>query len=202
MTGLQNSLNKTEVMATNTVSPGPDERMTVDEQEFERMVMMHYPRIRRAALLLSNGNAWDADDLAQETLLQAAQGWSKFRAASSAATWLYSILLNQHRRRQRSARRLWRRWLVWFERNPRDESAGRPEPALVDEEWRNGLWGAVALLPDAQREAIVLRYAEGLAYEEIAQVLGCPIGTVKSRLHHALASLHHQLAEPELTKPQ
>jgi RNA polymerase sigma-70 factor (ECF subfamily) len=176
--------------------------MTVDEKDFERMVTIHYPRIRRAALLLSNGNAWDADDLAQETLLHAARGWSRFNAASNAGTWLYSILLNQHRRRHRSARRLWRRWLGWFERNPRDESAGQPEYPLLAEEWRTSLWSAVALLPEAQREAVVLRYAEGLAYDEIAQVLGCPIGTVKSRLHHALAALHKQLAEPEFTRPE
>jgi RNA polymerase sigma-70 factor (ECF subfamily) len=176
--------------------------MTVDEQDFERMVTTHYPRIRRAALLLSNGNAWDADDLAQETLLQAALGWSRFRAGSSAATWLYSILLNLHRRRQRSGRRLWRRWLGWFERNRRDESTGRPEIRLAAEESRTSLWSAVALLPGPQREVVVLRYAEGLAYNEIAQVLGCPIGTVKSRLHHALQFLHSQLVEPELTNPE
>ena len=166
------------------------------------MVTIHYPRIRRAALLLSNGNAWDADDLAQETLLQAALGWSRFHATSSTATWLYSILLNQHRQRQRLARRLWRRWLSWFERNPRDQSAVRPESHLVTEEWRTSLWSAVALLPEPQREAVVLRYAEGMAYHEIAQLLGCPIGTVKSRLHHALESLHRELAEPELAKPE
>lgn len=166
------------------------------------MVTMHYPRIRRAALLLSNGNAWDADDLAQETLLHAARGWSRFNAASKVQTWLYSILLNQHQRRHRSNRRLWRRWLRWFERKAQNESADRPESALVAEEWRNSLWSAVALLPEAQREAVVLRFAEGFAYDEIAEVLGCPIGTVKSRLHHALAALHRQLAEPEFTRPE
>lgn len=167
----------------------------VDEQDFERMVTLHYPRIRRAALLLSNGNAWNADDLAQETLLQAAQGWSRFNGGSREETWLYSILLNQHRRRQRSGRRLWRRWLGWLERNPRDQSAGAPETGLVAAEWQTSLWAAVALLPDTQRETVVLRYAEGLTYEEIAQVLQCPLGTVKSRLHHALAALQKDLTE-------
>ena len=175
--------------------------MAVDEQDFEHMVTLHYPRIRRAALLLSNGNAWDADDLAQETLLQAARGRRRFDGASQAGTWLYAILLNQHRRRQRTARRLWRRWLSWFERNPRDEAAAAPEGRLAAEEWGTSLWGAVARLPEPQRDAVFLRYAEGLAYEEIAQVLKCPIGTVKSRLHHALQALQHDLAERELTNP-
>lgn len=159
------------------------------------MVTLHYPRIRRAALLLSNGNSWDAEDLAQETLLQAARGWSRFNGASRAETWLYSILLNQHRRRLRSGSRLWRRWMSWLERNPRDEMAGAPELGLIAEEWQTSLWRAVALLPEPQREAVVLRYAEDLSYEEIALVLKCPVGTVKSRLHHALGTLQKGLAQ-------
>lgn len=182
--------------------PDPDDRMTVDEQDFERMVTLHYPRIRRAALLLSNGNDWDADDLAQETLLAAARGWTRFKGASEAGTWLYSILLNQHRRRGRTGHRLWRRWLSWFERNPRDGSECAPENRLVAEEWRASLWSAVALLPEAQREAVVLRYAEGLSYEDIARVLKCPVGTVKSRLHNALETLHKDLAGRELAHPK
>lgn len=174
----------------------------MDEQDFERLATLHYPRIRRAALLLSDGDAWEADDLAQETLLQAARGWSRFNGDSREGTWLYSILLNQHRRRRRSANRSWRRWLGWLERNPREESAGEPGGRLIASEWRASLWDAVATLPDAQREAVVLRYAEGLAYEEIARVLGCPIGTVKSRLHHALGALRKGLAGQELTKPR
>ena len=159
------------------------------------MVTVQYPRIRRAALLLSNGNAWEADDLAQETLLHAAQGWSRFKGASCEGTWLYSILVNQHRQRQRTGRRSWRRWLSWFERNPRNVSSAAPEAPLVAAEWQSSLWAAVALLPDSQREAIVLRYAEGLTYEEIARVLNCPMGTVKSRLHYALGTLQKDLVE-------
>ena len=173
----------------------------MDEQDFERMIACHYPRIRRAALLLSNGNDWDADDLAQETLLQAAQSWPRFCGLSEAGTWLYSILLNQHRRRLRAAKRLWRRWLVWFDRRPSDDSAGAPGHTLEAEEWRASLWIAVAKLPDPQKQALLLRYSEELSYEQIASVLRCPIGTVKSRLHQGLAALHRQLADHELTKP-
>jgi len=173
----------------------------VDEQDFERLVTLYYPRIRRAALLLSGGNEWEADDLAHETLLQAARGWSRFSGRSQEMTWLYSILLNQHRRGRRSARRLWRRWLGWLERKPGDESSGVPEHKLIAEEWNTSLWNAVSLLPEAQRESVVLRFAEGLSYEDIGQVLGCPVGTVKSRLHHALATLHQTLSAHELPFP-
>jgi RNA polymerase sigma-70 factor (ECF subfamily) len=171
----------------------------VEEQDFERMVRMYYPRIRRAALLLSNGNPWDADDLAQETVLQAAGGWSRFKGDSQAGTWLYAILVRQHRRRRRNEGRVWRRWLKWFERTPASSLPALPDQRLLGEERRDNVWSAVASLSEAQREAVVLRYAEGLTYEEIAQATSCPIGTVKSRLHQALAALQKMLAQCELT---
>ena len=157
----------------------------MNEKEFELIVRQHYPRIRRTALLLCDGDPWNADDLAQETLLQAARGLSRFNGASRPETWLYSILLKHYRRQRRTRTRLWRRWLRWFERNPRDQSEGAAETRIVAEEWKGKLWGVVARLPEPQREAVILRYAEELSYEEISQVCGCPIGTVKSRLHHA-----------------
>jgi RNA polymerase sigma-70 factor (ECF subfamily) len=173
----------------------------VDEQDFERMVALHYPRIRRAALLLSEGNEWDADDLAHETLLQAARGRTRFAGKSQELTWLYSILLNQQRKRKRSIGRLWRRWLGWMERKSVDNLSGAAEARLLAEEWNTSLWKAVACLPEPQRNAVVLRFAEGLSYEEIGRVLDCPVGTVKSRLHHALGTLQQNLSEHELPSP-
>ena len=162
----------------------------VDEGHFDDLIE-HYPRIRRAALMLSSGNAWDADDLAQETMLQAARGWRNFAGKSQVHTWMYSILLNQHRRRLRTAGRWWRTWTTWFERRPQSEPS--PQATMEADEWRQTLWSAVAELPEMQKQALVLRYAEELSYDEIAKVLDCPIGTVKSRLHHALAALAKKL---------
>lgn len=162
----------------------------MDSSDFEPLVE-HYPRIRRAALVLSNGNAWDADDLAQETMLLAARGWHTFAGASQLHTWLYSILLNQHRKRLRSSGRWWRSWVEWFERRPPADDS--PERQIEADEWRQSLWSAVADLPEPQKQAVVLRFAEELTYEQIAEVLECPVGTVKSRLHHALAALTRKL---------
>ncbi|MBS0260632.1 MAG: RNA polymerase sigma factor [Planctomycetes bacterium] len=167
----------------------------MDEQDFEDTIAAIYPRIRRAALLLCQGNVWDADDLAQETLLQAADGWSRFRGHSRVETWLYAILMNQHRRRRRSAQRILRRWLGWLENRGQQANREAPDAGLLATEWKAELWDAVSKLPEAQRETVVLRFAEGLSYEDIAQVLKCPLGTVKSRLHLALGALEKGLKQ-------
>lgn len=166
----------------------------MDQSDFDRLIE-HYPRIRRAALVLSNGKPWDADDLAQETMLQAARGWRSFAGASQVHTWLYSILLNQHRRKLRSKGRWWRAWMEWFERRPHADEL--PEDRLANDEWRTTIWSAVAKLPEAQKQTVLLRYAEELSYEQIAEVMRCPVGTVKSRLHHALAALERMLGNDD-----
>jgi RNA polymerase sigma-70 factor (ECF subfamily) len=162
--------------------------------DLELLVDRHYGRIHRAALVMT-GNVWEADDLAQETFLQAMRSVGRFTGQSRVETWLYAILINQHRRRlrtqQRRRRRLWR-WFDWGWTPPEDV---RPEQRLELEEWRQSVWKQVAQLPEPHRHAMVLRYSEELSYEEIAQALGCPVGTVKSRLHHALAALRQRLGE-------
>ena len=168
----------------------------MEEAGLESLVAESYPRILRAALVLT-GNRWDAEDLAQETFLQAIRSWRRFRGKSRADTWLYAILLNRHRSRLRSIRRRRQGWLRWLRRAPARREADPPDASIEWEEWRDTLWAEVARLSQPQQHAIVLRYSEGLTYEEIAEVLRCPIGTVKSRLHHGLAALGRNLAEDE-----
>ena len=156
--------------------------------EFETLIQRHYPRIRRAAMLLT-GDAWDADDLAQETFLQGMQSWGRFDQTTRVETWLYAILVNLDRKRRRRHVRGWQQIVNWF---ARQKSAGdRPSPSHMIEvqEWKNSIWTAVATLPERQQHVIVLRYAESLSYDEIAQVLDCPAGTVKSSLHNGLTAL-------------
>jgi RNA polymerase sigma-70 factor (ECF subfamily) len=167
----------------------------MNQSDFDCLIE-HYPRIRRAALVLSHGNVWDADDLAQETMLHAARGWRTFAGASQVHTWLYSILLNQHRRRLRTDGRWWRSWKAWFERKPHSEHDS-PDWRMQAEEWRQTIWSAVAELPEVQKQTVLLRYAEELSYEQIAEILRCPVGTVKSRLHHGLSSLERKLGKGE-----
>ncbi|HHK41412.1 MAG TPA: RNA polymerase sigma factor [Planctomycetaceae bacterium] len=168
----------------------PAVKIDVDE-----VVREYFDRIHRAALVLT-GNPWDADDLAQETFLVLARQPERFSGRSRVFTWLYGILLNLERRerRRRSTRQ---RGLRVVSERQRDE--GRCEVPAGDhlevDEWRASLWGQVARLPDGQRQALVLRFSEGLTYEEIAQALEIPLGTVKSRLFHGLANLRKLMDE-------
>jgi RNA polymerase sigma-70 factor, ECF subfamily len=161
--------------------------------DVQQLVDQHFERIHRAALVLT-GNPWDAEDLAQETFLVAADRFAHFRAESSPYTWLYGILLNVERRHRRR-HGTWRRKLqTLYERyDGRSGTVPAADRALHVAEWKESLWSKVAQLPDGQRQTLVLRFSEGLRYEEIADVLGCPLGTVKSRIHNALLRLRQML---------
>ena len=174
-------------------------------EDFDSLIQQHYPRVRRAALLLT-GESWDADDLAQETFLQAMQSWSRFDPQHRVESWLLAILLNLDRKRKRRYVRAWRRLNHWIQKQP-DRVVHEPSEAIEIEEWRQSIWSAVAELPEMQRHTILLRYAEGMQHAEISQVLACPEGTVKSRLHHGLNTLKQRLgtarfAEYEVTQLQ
>jgi RNA polymerase sigma-70 factor (ECF subfamily) len=153
----------------------------------------HFARIHRAALVLS-GNPWDADDLAQETFLILARQAGSFEGRSSVYTWLYGVLLNLDRR-QRRRYGMHRRKLqvLWGSQPVGPPVSPGADAASEVREWKHSLWARVAKLPDGQRQALVLRFSESLRYEEIAEILECPLGTVKSRIFHGLAALRRIL---------
>lgn len=139
-----------------------------------------WPWLYRCAYLLT-GNHADAEDLAQQTLLQACRSWSRVSRAEQPQAYLRRILTNQHlsSRRPRS-----RRLELLTEAPPESRS-----PAPAGPEDRLALWPHVASLPPRQRAVIVLRYYEQLTEREIADVLGCSTGNVKSTAHRALRAL-------------
>lgn len=155
----------------------------------------NFSRIYRAALVLS-GNPWDADDLAQETFLIFARQGHKFEGRSSLYTWLYGVLLNLDRReRRRYGMRRRKLRILWDNEPSAEQCSPGADVAAEVAEWKKSLWARVARLPDGQRESLVLRFSEGLRYEDIAEVLECPLGTVKSRIFHGLAALRRALDE-------
>jgi RNA polymerase sigma-70 factor (ECF subfamily) len=174
-------------------SRSPARNRFVQPLDVEATTREYFPRIHRAALVMC-GNPWDADDLAQETFLVLARQGGDFQGRSSVYTWLYGIMLNLERRERRRCGLKRRKLRVLWDNEPSQERTQPGADAPVEvAEWKKSLWARVALLPDGQRQSLVLRFSEGLRYEEIAEVLGCPLGTVKSRIFHGLAGLRRIL---------
>lgn len=167
-----------------------------ETQQLQHVIDRNYARLHRAALAMC-GDAWEADELAQETFLVAIQSWKQFRGEADEATWLYGICLRIHRNRLRTATRRMRRALRWFVNRFGDDPPLQQvsaESHVLGKEQDRQIWEAVQALPFRQREVIVLRFVESLTVSQIASALQCPEGTVKSRLHHALARLKRLLS--------
>ncbi len=166
---------------------------SVAELNVQEAAEEHWARIHRAALMLS-GNSWDADDLVQETFLVASREAERFEGRSSVYTWLYGIMLNlERRRRRRAGTQRSKLKVLWEGASLRTTSTPAASAPVEAAEWKRSLWGYVAQLPDGQRHALVLRFSEYLSYEEISQAMDCPLGTVKSRIFHGLATLREKL---------
>lgn len=127
-----------------------------------------------------------AADAAQETFLTAQRALSRYRGESSLRTWLLGIAHNECRRLAR-IRKLQEPSIEWAE-----GADSMFEQTMVD---RHALQEALKRLSPEHREAVILHEVEGLSYEEAAAVIGVPAGTVKSRLHHAFASMRRYLQD-------
>jgi RNA polymerase sigma-70 factor (ECF subfamily) len=168
------------------------ERLRAGEHgAFEDLVIAHQHQVFGVALRML-GNEADAQDAAQEVFLRAHQGMARFRGEARLSTWLYSIasrvcLSRLSRRRGRPARG----GEEVLERIPSPH--GNPGEALEEGELGAALLRAIADLAEERRIVVVLRDLEGLPYEEIAEILGLPLNTVRSRLHRARMELKDRL---------
>jgi RNA polymerase sigma-70 factor (ECF subfamily) len=161
-----------------------------DPEAFRGLIDRYSDSIFNLAYRMT-GNPADAEDLAQDAFLQAYQRLSDFRVGARFHPWIYTITLNLCRSHLR--RRALRKWLPL---GPSRGEEGPSEPALPDrspdpeqellgQEAEEGLQKAVQALPSKYREVFVLRQAQGLSYEDIANLLELPLGTVEVRLFRA-----------------
>lgn len=150
------------------------------------------------------GDRDEALDLSQEVFLRVFRTLPSFRGQSALKTWIYRIVINQARNRQRFWRRRRRSDQVSLDQHvaehgdlkqPGDVTS--PDRAFARKELASRLWSALDRLPFDQRTAVVLREIDGLSYDEIAFSLGIAIGTVKSRLTRARQALRHELRESQ-----
>lgn len=152
--------------------------------DLQVLVDSHGDRLLRSACLLC-GNETEAQDLVQETFLQALKSAPYFRGDSTVYTWLHGILLNLCRRYFRRRKRL-----VYAEDRVLEERSQARDAAEFDQGFcANGIAQALQKLSHEHREAVVLRYFENMKIQEIASQTGVSKGTVKSRLHYAVRRL-------------
>ena len=157
------------------------------ERTFERMVNEHQHRVFALSLALT-GNRHDAEEVAQDTFLRAYRALctytpDRIRELKQKA-WLHRIALNVVRNRVRGPRPR----LVELNGSEPDHSPGPEAGALLKADI-DALATRVAALPARYREAVVLRHVQELSYEEAADALGQPVGTVKSNVHRGLKLL-------------
>ncbi len=172
-----------------------------DESACADLVAGHERMVYQLALHLL-GDRDEALDLSQEVFLRVFRTIHSFRGQSALRTWIYRIVINQVRNRQRWWRRRHRGEQVSLDQHLLEHGDLRqwadvasPDRVFARKELAGQLWTALGDLPFEQRTVIVLREIDGLSYDEIAYSLGVAVGTVKSRLTRARQALRAQLRE-------
>ena len=170
------------------------------QRDFERFVTDSTGQLLRSAYLMTSDLA-EAEDLVQETLLRVARRWPKVRAMEHPAAYARRILVNLvidgAGQRARHAGEL----AVSARPGQPDRADARAERDLRDVDTQDELLQALGTLPARQRAVIVLRYWEDLPETQVAAILGCSAGTVKSTASRGLARLRAAVADGESGHP-
>jgi len=165
-----------------------------DRSAFDVLVIKYQARILKLIMRYVRDPA-DAMDIAQEAFIKAYRAAPSFRGDSAFYTWLYRITINTAKNHLVAAGR---RPLHYdlntdnaeqFENFAKMKDIDTPEGLTLSEEIRQTVNKAIADLPEDLRTAIILREIEGMSYEEIAQTMECPVGTVRSRIFRARESI-------------
>lgn len=158
-----------------------------DRAAFGELVQRHQSAVRRFLRHLTRGDHALADDLAQETFVQAYRGLARFRGDANFSTWLLGIAHNHWR----NARRRQRPETAWPEAEPADETAPAPTRAA---DLRHDLAAALRELSGEERTALHLCYAQGLSHGEAAAALAWPVGTLKTHVARGKEKLRQLLS--------
>ncbi len=169
-----------------------------DKQSFDLLVQKYQFKILKLVNRYVNDPS-EAMDVAQESFIKAYRALDKFRGDSAFYTWLYRIAINTAKNHVVSqSRRIIEAdvEVVDMEQtltkgNLKDYSA--PEKILLDDEIENAVNDVIQHLPKELRTAITLRELEGMSYEEIAGIMSCPVGTVRSRIFRAREAIERRI---------
>lgn len=173
-----------------------------DKTAFDTLVLRHKDMVFNLCYRFL-GDFQDANDTAQDVFIKAYKALKRFRAESSFSTWIYRIALNTCKNRIKSLEHRYRKQTKSLD-NPgkgrndnspmeiADDSPSPPE-ALESKERSMIIQKAIHSLPKAKKEMVLLRDMEGLSYEEIMNITGLNIGTVKSKIARARSDLREKL---------
>lgn len=151
-------------------------------RDFDEFFAANYDSVART-LTVVTGDRELAEDAAQEAFTRALRRWRSVRAMARPSGWVYVVAMNHIRDRHRRARR-----------SAPVELEGSADP-IGGVATRLSLRDAIATLPPRQREAVVLRFLADLSVADVADAMGCAVGTAKATLHHAMAALRVELTE-------
>ncbi|HVR46730.1 MAG TPA: sigma-70 family RNA polymerase sigma factor [Candidatus Binatia bacterium] len=138
-------------------------------------------------------NESDASDLTQEAFIRVFRAWRSFKPGTSFLSWIYRIVTNLHRDELRRRKGRYQEELPESD-EPQQFGSGRPLAVQPIEEYMDGYLSepvskALSELTAEQREIVMLADVEDFSYQEIGEVIGCSVGTVRSRLHRARGQL-------------
>lgn len=166
--------------------------------DFENEALPHMDALYNFALRMT-GNSDDADDLVQETFLKAFRFFDKFEMGTNCKAWLFRILknsyINDYRKQTKEPDKVDYDDVQNFYENIKasDIKSQHYEEDAFCRLMEDDISNALSLLPEDFRTVIILSDIEGFTYEEIAEFVDCPIGTVRSRLHRARKMLYAKL---------
>lgn len=172
-----------------------------DKKAFDLLVLKYQHRIIKLVSRYIRDPS-DAMDVAQDAFLKAYRALPNFRGDSAFYTWLYRIAINTAKNYLVMQSRHVLEAETTLPSNEESEQFGlestlkeysTPENLLLTDEIQATIVAAIDDLPDDLRTAILLREVEGLSYEEIANVMGCPVGTVRSRIFRAREAIDNRL---------
>ena len=169
-----------------------------DKGAFDALVLKYQHKLVKLVMRYVRNPA-EAEDIAQEAFIKAYRALPQFRGDSAFYTWLYRIAINTAKNALVAAKRRPMDYDLdlqdpeQYELNARLAESETPEALLLTDEIRDTVNKAIENLPEDLRTAIVLRELEGLSYEDIAQTMECPVGTVRSRIFRAREAIDKKL---------
>ncbi len=169
-----------------------------DKRAFDLLVLKYQHKV--VGVISRYIHDWaECQDVAQEAFIRAYRALPNFRGDSQFYTWLYKIAVNAAKNhlvalgRRPPTEDIDAQDAVQFESGVRLRDAGTPENEAMRREIEQTVARTVEALPEELRVAITLREVDGLSYEEISEAMGCPIGTVRSRIFRAREAIDQQL---------